>query len=348
MSFIGRHILSVDAFTRQDLDTLLNVANRLRPVARREVSCDVLNGAVLANLFFEASTRTRMSFHTAFARLGGDIVDTTGFTFSSISKGESLEDTARVIAGYVDAIVMRHPEQGSVAQFASGINIPVFNAGDGAGEHPTQALLDYYTIYTEFERLGKNIDGMTIAMVGDLAHGRTVHSLCKLLSLFKDVHFHFIAPQALKMPEPLVALLRERGHQVKEVEDIADGLPGADVIYATRIQRERIEGGEQLEGYSEKFRINATAIHRFSTPETVIMHPLPRDSREGAFDLATDLDAYPQLAIFRQVDNGVTVRMALFALVLGVSDNLENYFHGHRGFRPHRIGKNDADFYTLY
>jgi len=156
----------------------------LEPVARRQYRCNVLDGAVMANLFFEASTRTRISFHTAFSRLGGRVCDTTGFTFSSISKGESLEDTARVIAGYADAIVMRHPETGSVAQFAKGLRVPVINAGDGTGEHPSQALLDYYTISSEFDRLGKTIDGMTIAMVGDLKHGRTIHSLCRLLRLF--------------------------------------------------------------------------------------------------------------------------------------------------------------------
>lgn len=347
MSLTGCHILSIDPFTRAELEALLAVARRLQPVARRQVRCDVLNGAVLANLFFEASTRTRMSFHTAFARLGGDVVDTTGFTFSSISKGESLEDTARVIAGYADVIVMRHPEQGSVAQFAAPIHVPVINAGDGAGEHPSQALLDYYTISAEFDRLGKTIDGMAIAMVGDLKYGRTIHSLCKLLSLFTDVRFCFIAPDALRAPPALLAMLKARGHQVQEFDSIANGLPGADVIYATRIQRERIAGGEQMEGYGEQFRINAAAIRRYATPETVIMHPLPRDSREGAFDLATDLDGFPQLAIFRQADNGVTMRMALFASVLGVTSNLESYFHERRGWRPTRLADCDADFYTF-
>lgn len=346
-SMIGRHLLSIDSFNRAELEQLLAIAKRLEPVAKRQMRCDVLQGAVLANLFFEASTRTRLSFHAAFARLGGSVIDSTGFTFSSISKGESLEDTARVIAGYADIIAMRHPEEGSVAQFAAPINVPVINAGDGAGEHPSQALLDYYTISQEFERLGKTIDGMTIAMVGDLKHGRTIHSLCKLLSLFNNIKFRFIAPDNLRAPAPLIALLKTRGHEVRECTSLAEGLPHSDVLYATRIQRERIEGGEHMEGYGEQFRINAAAIEKYASTDTIIMHPLPRDSREGAFDLATDLDRLPQLAIFRQADNGVTMRMAIFVSMLGVSDNLEAHFSPLSLYRPKRLSDSDADFYTF-
>ena len=347
MSLVGRHVLSIDPFTRPELEHLLAVARKLEPVARRQVRCNVLEGAVMANLFFEASTRTRMSFHTAFSRLGGSVCDTTGFTFSSISKGESLEDTARVIAGYADAIVMRHPEQGSVAQFARGINVPVINAGDGAGEHPSQALLDYYTICTEFYRLGKHIDGMTITMVGDLKHGRTIHSLSKLLALFDNITFNFAAPEALAAPQALVDKLRDKGHQVNVYGDVAEAIAKTDVIYATRIQKERFGTGETPEGYSEQFRINRRLIERHAPQDVIIMHPLPRDSREGAFDLATDLDDLSQLAIFRQADNGVIMRMAIFATVLGVDDGIEQYFTEQRGFRPQRYSNYDADFYTI-
>ena len=347
MSLTGKHIVSIDIFTRQELENLLTVAHRLLPVARREVRCEVLAGAISANLFFEASTRTRMSFHTAFARLGGKIVDTTGFTFSSISKGESLEDTARVVAGYADVIVMRHPEAGSVGKFAKRINIPVINAGDGIGEHPSQALLDYYTIDSEFSRLGKKIDGMTIAMVGDLKNGRTIHSLSKLLSLFNNLTFNFIAPQELQIPDEWLEFLKNRGHKVFVYNHIAEGLKNADVIYATRIQRERIEGGEQMAGYGEEFRINAQAIKTYALPEAIIMHPLPRDSREGAYDLATDLDNLPQLAIFRQTDNGMLIRMALFASVLGVEKDLENHCHKLNLYKPQKISDFDASFYSL-
>lgn len=347
MSLEGCHLLSIDPLSRADLESLRALAQRLEPVAQRKVRCHVLEGAVLANLFFEASTRTRMSFHTAFSRLGGSVCDTTGFTFSSISKGESLADTARVIAGYADAIVMRHPEQGSVAQFAEHIQVPVINAGDGAGEHPSQALLDYYTISAEFARLGKTIDGMTIAMVGDLKHGRTIHSLSKLLALFERITFNFIAPHALRAPDALVENLRQKGHTVNVYDAVGEGIANADVLYATRIQKERFGTEEAPEGYSEQFRINRQTIDRYALSDVVIMHPLPRDSREGAFDLATDLDSAPQLAIFRQTDNGVTMRMAIFAAVLGVDQGIERYFSEQRGFRPARYSDLDAPFYTI-
>ena len=347
MSLAGKHILSIDQFNRSDLEKILAVAQTLEPVARRQYRCDVLDGAVMANLFFEASTRTRISFHTAFSRLGGRVCDTTGFTFSSLSKGESLADTARVISGYADAIVMRHPETGSVAQFAKNIRVPVINAGDGTGEHPSQALLDYYTIDSEFRRLGKSIDGMTIALAGDLKHGRTIQSLCRLLRLFRNITFHFIAPPALAAPQVLLDSLKAAGHHVREFDSISSGLHGADVIYATRIQRERIEGGEEMEGYSEDYRINRVAIENHAEKDVVIMHPLPRDGRPGAFDLATDLDDLPNLAIFRQADNGVTMRMAIFAMVLDVHENIDRHFHKRHGYRPRRYSDLDADFYQL-
>ena len=318
MSLAGRHILSIDQFNRSELEKMLEVAHTLEPVARRQYRCDALDGAVMANLFFEASTRTRISFHTAFSRLGGRVCDTTGFTFSSLSKGESLEDTARVISGYADT-----------------------------GEHPSQALLDYYTIDSEFRRLGKSIDGMTIALVGDLKHGRTIHSLCRLLRLFRNITFHFIAPPALAAPQELLDSLKAAGHHVREFASISSGLPGADVIYATRIQRERIEGGEEMEGYSEDYRINRVAIENHGAKDVIIMHPLPRDSRPGAFDLATDLDDLPNLAIFRQADNGVTMRMAIFAMVLDVHENIDRHFHKRHGYRPRRYSDLDADFYQL-
>src|SRR5699024_9721368 len=177
----GKHqLLSVDQFTRESAEDFFRIADLMQPIARRQKVSRVLEGAVLGNLFFEASTRTRVSFGAAFCRLGGSVCDTTGFTFSSMAKGESIYDTSRVMSGYVDAMVIRHPEEGSVAEFAQATNIPVVNGGDGPGEHPSQALLDLYTILTEFSRLGKLLDGSHIAMVGDLKYGRTVHSLIKL------------------------------------------------------------------------------------------------------------------------------------------------------------------------
>ena len=197
-NYIGKHIVSVDQFDRATIAELFAVARRMEPFARRKQVTRVLEGAVLGNLFFEPSTRTRISFNTAFARLGGSVCDTTGFQFSSMAKGESLYDTARVLSGYCDALVMRHPVEGSLAEFSAATQVPVISGGDGAGEHPSQALLDLYTIFKEFGR--DAADGLKIAMVGDLKYGRTVHSLAKLLSLYQGVEFHFVSPKELAMP----------------------------------------------------------------------------------------------------------------------------------------------------
>ena len=201
MSADGRpQLLSVAQLERESLEELFRITDVMQPIARRHKVCRVLEGAVMGSLFFEASTRTRVSFGAAFSRLGGSVCDTTGFTFSSMAKGESIYDTSRVMAGYVDALVIRHPEQGSVAEFARATNIPVINAGDGPGEHPSQAILDMYTIQREFSRLGKLMDGAHIAMVGDLKYGRTVHSLIRLLTLYKGMKFTLISPASLEMP----------------------------------------------------------------------------------------------------------------------------------------------------
>ena len=201
----GKHqLLSVEQFTRESVEELVRIADMMQPIARRQKVSRVLEGAVLGNLFFEASTRTRVSFGAAFCRLGGSVCDTTGFTFSSMAKGESIYDTSRVMSGYVDAMVIRHPEQGSVAEFAAATNIPVVNGGDGAGEHPSQALLDLYTILTEFSRLGKLLDGSHIAITGDLKYGRTVHSLMKMLSLYKGLKFTLISPPGLELPQDII------------------------------------------------------------------------------------------------------------------------------------------------
>jgi aspartate carbamoyltransferase catalytic subunit len=311
------HLLSVDVFDRGLAEDVLRVAATMEPFARRQKVTRVLEGAVLGNLFFEPSTRTRVSFGAAFCRLGGAVCDTTGFTFSSMAKGESIHDTSRVISGYVDAMVVRHPEQGSVAQFAAATHVPVINGGDGPGEHPTQALLDLYTIHHELARADRKLDGAHIAMVGDLKHGRTVHSLIKLLSLYKGLRFSLVAPASLEMPPSLVALARERGHRVVESDTLAKGLRSPDILYATRIQKERM-GGEGLEAYPASFRIDRAAVKAYCAKHTVILHPLPRDSTPGANDLADDLDRDPRLAIFRQTDNGIPVRMAIFAILLGV------------------------------
>jgi aspartate carbamoyltransferase catalytic subunit len=287
-----------------------------------------------------------VSFGAAFCRLGGSVCDTTGFTFSSMAKGESIYDTSRVISGYVDALVVRHPDQGSVAEFAAATNIPVINAGDGPGEHPTQALLDLYTIETEFIRNDKTVDGSHIALVGDLRFGRTVHSLIKLMALYKNLRFTLIAPTQLQMPRAIIERVQAAGHRVELRTSLDEGLADVDVLYATRLQRERFP--EQTdEGFEQSFQIDHATLDRAFGQHTLVMHPLPRDSRAGSNDLSVDLNGDPRLAIFRQTDNGIPVRMALFAMMLNVEEQIAASLRDARWRRPSIIGPHDAAFSRL-
>jgi aspartate carbamoyltransferase catalytic subunit len=324
MNFKGSHILSVNQFDRDAIERVFNVAHQMLPYAKREKRTTVLDGAILGNLFFEPSTRTRVSFGTAFNLLGGEVRETTGLSNSALAKGESLYDTARVLSGYSDIIAMRHPDIGSVAEFAEGSRIPVINGGDGANEHPTQALLDLYTIQKELQAHGNNIDGMHIAMIGDLKHGRTVHSLSKLLCLFKNIRFTLISPKELAMPTSIIDSIENAGHQLAITQQI-EGSLDADICYQTRIQEERFDSQNEANQYRGKFRLNQQIYTQHFQSKTVIMHPLPRDSRAEANELDNDLNLNPNLAIFRQTDNGVLVRMALFALTLGVEDIVSQF-----------------------
>ncbi|NYT85815.1 aspartate carbamoyltransferase [Pollutimonas harenae] len=343
----GKHqLLSVDQFSRESVEELFRIADQMQPIARRQKVSRVLEGAVLGNLFFEASTRTRVSFGAAFCRLGGSVCDTTGFTFSSMAKGESIYDTSRVMSGYVDAMVIRHPEKGSVAEFARATNIPVVNGGDGPGEHPSQALLDLYTILTEFSRLGKLLDGAHIALVGDLKYGRTVHSLLKLLSLYRGLKFTLVSPRGLEMPDYIQDQVSTRGHVIEQSHSLEQGLQGADVIYATRVQKERF-AAEELEGYTPDFQVNKAIVDQCCGPDVIVMHPLPRDSREGANDLSVDLNHDPRLAIFRQTDNGIPVRMAIFAVLLGVESLVQHSLRDVTWSPPTHIGPDDSIFHGM-
>jgi aspartate carbamoyltransferase catalytic subunit len=342
MSLAGRHILQASQFDRSDLDQIFAVADQLRPVALRTETVDVLRGAVLANLFFEPSTRTRVSFGAAFARLGGTVLDTTGLQSTSMAKGESLYDTARVVAGYVDVIVLRSPEAGAVEEFARGTQIPVINAGDGPREHPTQALLDVYTIRDERRRNGRDLDGLRITIVGDLKYGRTVHSLMHLLRLYRDVQVTLIAEDSLRMPDEVVQQARAGGVRVVESATFEEGLRDADVVYMTRIQEERFKTPADFSRARGKYRLTRPLFERLCSPSAVIMHPLPRDSRVESRELDDDLTTHPRLAIFRQTDNGVPVRMALFALVLGCEAHLPESRRPARWYRPAAFGPHDA------
>lgn len=318
MEFAGAHILSVEQFERSDIERIFDVADTMAPYALREKATRVLEGAILGNMFFEPSTRTRISFGCAFNLLGGEVRETTGFKSSAIAKGESLYDTARVLSGYSDVICMRHPAAGSVAEFAAASRVPVINGGDGANEHPSQALLDLYTIRKELRGRNRGLDGLRIAMIGDLKYGRTVHSLCRLLCLFNNIHIILVSPVELAMPEFYVDLARQAGHKVTVASELTAGITNVDIVYSTRIQEERFPSKEEADSYRGRFRLNQAIYTKFCEPNTVIMHPLPRDSRADANELDNDLNQNPNLAIFRQTDNGLLVRMALFAMVLDV------------------------------
>jgi aspartate carbamoyltransferase catalytic subunit len=325
VNFTGAHILSISQFQRQDVEQIFSVADRMEPYALRKRVTRVLEGAILGNMFFEASTRTRVSFGSAFNLLGGEVRETAGFESSALVKGESLQDTARVLSGFSDVICMRHPQEGSVADFASASRVPVMNGGDGANEHPTQALLDLYTIGRELEAKGRSIDGLRIAMIGDLRHGRTVHSLSKLLSLYSNIQVMLISPKELALPETIIEQMRSAGVTVTISDELNNSIANVDIVYSTRIQEERFTSKAEADLYRGKFRLNQAIYTQHCEPNTVIMHPLPRDSRSDANELDCDLDDNPNLAIFRQTDNGLLIRMALFALVLDVVDKVDEF-----------------------
>ena len=322
MDFSGNHILSIDQFDRSDIEKLFAVADKLEPFASKEKITRVLEGAILGNMFFEPSTRTRISFGASFNLLGGNVREITEVGSSSLAKGESLADTAQVLSGYSDIIVLRHPENGSVQKFADASRVPVINAGDGSNEHPSQALLDLYTIEKELSQNNKNLDNLRIALVGDLKYGRAVHSLCKILSKFSNVNMNLVSPGELRLPEDLLNQLNEAGVSVIQTENLEEGISEVDIIYVTRVQEERFKNKEDANKYRGLLSLNQSIYTANCEPNTVIMHPLPRDSRSDANELDRDLYENPNLAIFRQADNGVVIRMAIFALVLGVENKI--------------------------
>ena len=314
----GRHLLSVSQLDRPRLDKLFELAAFVDPIAKRETVCTVLDGAMMGALFFEPSTRTRLSFESAFLRLGGEVTTTTGFTFSSMAKGESIHDTARVVSGYSDVLVVRHPDTGSVAEFAEASTVPVINAGDGTGEHPSQALLDLFTLGKELKDRGKEIAGSTIAIIGDLKYGRTVHSLMRLMALYENITFKLFAPPSLELSESDANYVLARGHKVKFCDSVVEAVAGSDVVYATRVQRERMTD-ELASRNAQGDLLNRAILTEADALDIIIMHPLPRDSRPNSFDLSNDVDDLPGLSIFHQTDNGLNVRMAIFLTALGVT-----------------------------
>jgi len=302
----GKDILNTVQFSLQELNLIMNTAaNFERRVKNGEVIRD-MEGKVVASLFFEPSTRTRLSFETAINRLGSRVISMANAASSSVAKGESLADTIRTIDGYVDVIVMRHPMKGAAQLAADNASHPVINGGDGTGQHPTQALLDLYTIRKEKGILG----GQTITFLGDLKNGRTVHSLGYFMALCKNKMI-FVSPESLKMPVEITSDLRSRGAEIEETEDVEKALSVSDMVYVTRVQRERFENPEDYEKVKGVYIINREIINRAKKGIT-ILHPLPRVN-----EISTDVDDYEGAAYFRQAHNGLYVRMALLSLVSG-------------------------------
>ncbi|MBV9789267.1 MAG: aspartate carbamoyltransferase [Chloroflexi bacterium] len=305
--FHGQDILSVNQFSMASLEYIFDVAEEMRAMVEQQGGAELLKGRVLSCLFFEPSTRTSSSFIAAMERLGGSVIPITqGVQFSSVSKGETLHDTIRTLEQYSDVIVLRHPETGSAKIAAAAAQIPIINAGDGTGEHPTQALLDLFTIK---EELG-TLDGLHVAMVGDLRYGRTVHSLTQLL-LNYDVRFTFVSPEILRLPLDYMNQVKDAGKNVRETYNVADVIGSADVLYVTRVQKERFTDLAQYESVKDYYRIS-TELMEQAKPTTVVMHPLPRVN-----EIDVRLDSDPRAAYFRQVKNGMYIRMAILAAVLG-------------------------------
>ncbi|MFC7073222.1 aspartate carbamoyltransferase [Halovenus rubra] len=297
------HITSAKHLSREDIELVLDraaeIAEDPSAVADRHA------GSLLGLLFFEPSTRTKMSFSAAIKRLGGDIVDMGPVDSSSVKKGESLADTVRVVEGYADALVLRHPSEGAAEMASEFVDIPLINAGDGAGQHPTQTLLDLYTI-----RENAGLDDVSIGIMGDLKYGRTVHSLAHALTNF-DVSQHFISPESLKLPRKVRYDLHQQGSAVKEHTDLDAILPSLDVLYVTRIQRERFPDESEYREVAGEYQIDAGLLDD-AADELTVMHPLPRVD-----EIAYDVDGTDYANYFDQAHNGVPVRMALLDLLLG-------------------------------
>ncbi len=303
----GKDILSVKQFTRADLEYIFSVAHEMRVMVERIGTFDLLKGKILANLFYEPSTRTFASFMAAMQRLGGAVIPISEVRYSSVAKGESLPDTVRTLAAYADVIVIRHPEVGSAALAAQYAGKPVINAGDGVGEHPTQALLDVFTIREELGRL----DDLTVTMLGDLKYGRTVHSLARLLTRFKNIKLNYVSPEVLRMPRDVIEEVEEKGLPQKEYTVLDKVLPETDVLYVTRVQRERFDNLEEYEKVKDAYVISAKTMEK-AREKMIVMHPLPRVN-----EIAMEVDRDPRAAYFRQMEYGLYVRMALLAMVLG-------------------------------
>jgi len=306
LEFEGRDIISIKDFTREEIDYILKIASAIEPIAKS--GSDMLHGKTLATLFFEPSTRTRLSFEAAMHKLGGTAIGFAEPEIASIKKGENLADTVRVVENYADIIALRHPLEGAARLAAEFTQVPVINAGSGAEEHPTQALLDLYTVLKEKGR----IDGLNIALVGDLRYGRTVHSLAYALSLYK-VKLYLVSPELLRMRREISDAIRKK---IKTVEKTAieEVLPETDVLYVTRIQEERFPDPAEYAKVKGTYKIGLDTL-KDAKEGMILMHPLPRVD-----EIADEVDDTPHARYFQQVWNGIVMRMALLALILGATE----------------------------
>jgi len=306
MDFYDKDLVSIRDLDREKIEYILDLSKKMVPYARGEKVKRALDGKILGNLFFEPSTRTKLSFESAAHRLGCDVIDVSEMSMTSIAKGENLADTIRMVDAYCDAIVLRHPYEGAARLAADVSENPVINAGDGAGSHPTQTLLDLFTMR---EAKG-SLDGLNVVLVGDLKYGRTVHSLAEALTMF-GVRLTLVAPESLQMPQDIVDRLRNKGCNPKKTTVLEDAIPQADVLYVTRIQKERFPDPAEYQKIAGTYRID-NSILRSAKSDMIVMHPLPRVN-----EIATEVDSTPHARYFQQAFNGVPVRMAILCSIMG-------------------------------
>ncbi len=304
MEFKGRDIVSIEDFSQQEINHILDVTKTMEPLAK--TGSDMLKGKILATLFFEPSTRTRLSFETAMLKLGGSYIGFAEPDIASVRKGENLADTIRTVENYADIIALRHSLEGSAKLAAEFSKVPIINGGSGSEEHPTQALIDLYTIRKE----KGTIDGLKIAIVGDLRYGRTVHSLAYALSRY-NVQLFLISPEMLRMHKDVLENIKTK-IPVAEKAYLEDVIPQIDVLYVTRIQKERFPNAAEYAKVKGAYKIDLDILGK-AKKDMIILHPLPRVD-----EIAAEVDSTPQAKYFQQVWNGIVVRMALLALVLGV------------------------------
>jgi aspartate carbamoyltransferase catalytic subunit len=303
LEFKGRDIVSIEDFSREEINYILKSSHTMEHLAAK--SSDMLKGKILATLFFEPSTRTRLSFEAAMLKLGGSTIGFAEAEIASVRKGENLADTIRTVENYADIIALRHPLEGAAKLAAEFSNVPVLNAGSGAEEHPTQAFMDLYTVQKEKSK----IDGLKIALVGDLRYGRTVHSLAYALSLY-NIKLYLISPESLRMRHEVIRAIKNK---ISIVEDtnLENIIPQIDVLYVTRIQKERFPDAAEYAKVKGAYRIDLKTLKN-AKKDMIILHPLPRVD-----EIAAEVDGTPQACYFKQVWNGIVVRMTLLALVLG-------------------------------